>query len=557
MLIFLLGGAKSEGEEESVTISPPFTVETAATSSTQPTLKFTKELKNLTRIEGDSLRLRCDVSGPVPATNFEWLKHGVPMFEDRRMKVKTKLKGDPQWSQLRIRDLETLDKAFYTCRVSNGIDTIESSAVISVNMDTGGNRQKWNNDDDYDEEGLLPQTYSEPDFIGNVEFEGGKKPSDIGGGGNSRRVDGKYKNLKPDENVGGDCQPYLGSVCSRFIGNSYIFVTRGLNQEYIERKLAQAFSVITESSELSDECRPFAVPSICLSTFPMCDRRTNRPRKLCRDECELLEGAICRKELAIARQYAALEAQLVLPECEKMPAIGSAESANCVRLNMSQAVGLIEPTQTCFDAVDFDGDSSYRGMLSSTESGQMCLPWNTQLPLKANNPFDHLDLIGGHNFCRSPSSIDGVSGGGPWCFATTGNNDVFKERCEIPRCTIKIDLYLHILAPALGAVVLLGLIIGLCCMRSRKRNSKPSKAAAAAATTSNAVNGNQSQNGTLEMNSLLPQQPQSTPGQIQGGSQRQVQLREFPFSSLRFMEELGEGKNFFSSYNYMFNFESD
>ncbi len=43
----------------------------------------------------------------------------------------------------------------------------------------------------------------------------------------------------------------------------------------------------------------------------------------------------------------------------------------------------------------------------------------------------------------------------------------------------------------------------------------------------------------MEMSSLLPQQQQQP--------QRQVNLREFPISSVRFMEELGEGSRLFSA----------
>ena len=66
------------------------------------TLSFVKELRNVTRESGDFLRLRCEVTGSPPATDFRWLKHGVPIMEERnRVKLKTRLKDDPQWSQLR------------------------------------------------------------------------------------------------------------------------------------------------------------------------------------------------------------------------------------------------------------------------------------------------------------------------------------------------------------------------------------------------------------------------------------------------------------------------
>ena len=71
------------------------------------------------------------------------------------------------------RSLETLDTAFYECQASNGIDTIASTAIIKVKMgalDPSRRPAIPFNDDDYDEVGLLPETYSEPDFRGKVEF---------------------------------------------------------------------------------------------------------------------------------------------------------------------------------------------------------------------------------------------------------------------------------------------------------------------------------------------------------------------------------------------------
>ena len=55
---------------------------------------------------------------------------------------------------------------------------------------------------------------------------------------------------------------------------------QGLNQDYIEKKLQAAFQVITNSPDLSKECAQFAIPAICLSTFPLCDAQTKKPRKV-------------------------------------------------------------------------------------------------------------------------------------------------------------------------------------------------------------------------------------------------------------------------------------
>jgi hypothetical protein len=201
--------------------------------------------------------------------------------------------------------------------------------------------------------GLLPETYSDPDFpgmdVGRVEFEGGQKPSDFGNrfnqdkskssnnnnGNDMRRLGQNIPNLEPDARAG-TCQPYVGSVCSKYVGQEYVFITEGLTLQYIEQKLNAALTVITASPDLSESCSHYAIPAICLATLPLCDRRTEKPRKICREECELLEDKFCRKELAIARQHALLGTQMVLPVCNELPHIGSPTASTCVSIGIPQ-----------------------------------------------------------------------------------------------------------------------------------------------------------------------------------------------------------------------------
>ena len=551
VLLILASLALVSGQEESE--------DAAATTSTDrpKTLRFVKELRNVTKEAGDFLRLRCEVSGgEAAATSFAWTKNGAPLLEEKsRVRTKTKLSDDPQWTQLRIRALETLDTAFYSCVASNGVEEVESTAIVKVNLGKVdlGRRPSWQNSfGDDDEAGLLPETYSEPDLTGGgrVEFEGGQVPSDTSSG-NARQssrdsgpgfglTDGIPK-LSPAGQRGA-CEPYVGSACSEYVGQDYVFVAEGLSQVYIEQKLSAAFSVISSSPDLSGECAPYAIPAICLSTFPLCDRFTERPRALCREECELLEERVCRKELAIARQFASLDRQLVLPECARLAPIGTPESSDCVRLGLPLAKGLIRP-HTCYMGEGKD----FRGTISTTETGLSCLPWNRVPGVRTG---EHLELAGGHNYCRNPETKDSATSEmeEPWCYAN--HEMTFKEHCGIPKCS-NLNIYLYVAVPALVAVAVLGLCIGLCCMRrSSKNNAKQSKQGAAAATNANGVQPagnpvNSSGHGTLasnqvELNSLLPphqQQSQQPAGVTRGG----VRAREFPIGSIQFHEELGEG----------------
>ena len=118
--------------------------------------------------------------------------------------------------------------------------------------------------------------------------------------------------------------------------NEYVFITEGLTLQYIEQKLNAALTVITASPDLSESCSHYAIPAICLATLPLCDRRTEKPRKICREECELLEDQFCRKELAIARQHALLGTQMVLPVCNELPHIGSPAASTCVSIKIPE-----------------------------------------------------------------------------------------------------------------------------------------------------------------------------------------------------------------------------
>ena len=92
-------------------------------------------------------------------------------------------------------------------------------------------------------------------------------------------------------------------MCAEYIGSNYIYISQGLSHDYIETKLQGVFSAITASQQMSEHCAEFALPSICLSTFPICDQKTQKPRKICRDECEILAHDKCKSEHALARQH--------------------------------------------------------------------------------------------------------------------------------------------------------------------------------------------------------------------------------------------------------------
>ena len=315
-IIFILVMLGAYAQENHISTTQP-EASTASEESKLDTgggIKFLYPMKNFTRFTGESLNIKCHLEGDPPVNEIVWLKNEAPLHEEKgRIKIKFKIgSGSSQWSRVRIRDLEPMDTGFYRCEASNGIDMVSAESMVKVHLKSKVNWPKSsvpgsvnghhafdyeyhdeNTDDDF---GIIPHS-SSIDFgtgLGGsgisglpsqVEFQG-RSPShyveDAGAATASSRMSGNsagIPNLTPNENFG-SCQRYSGDVCSKYIGSNHIFVSQGLTQSYVESKLKAAFAVIMNSPELSKECAKFAIPAVCLSTLPLCDMKTQRPRKV-------------------------------------------------------------------------------------------------------------------------------------------------------------------------------------------------------------------------------------------------------------------------------------
>lgn len=106
--------------------------------------------------------------------------------------------------------------------------------------------------------------------------------------------------------------------------------------------------MIGTSNHLSDRCSQFAIPSLCHFAFPTCDRSsgTDKPRDLCKDECEILENDLCKTEYIIARSNPIILKRLKLPNCDDLAAFDSPEAANCLRIGIPMAEP-INKSKTC------------------------------------------------------------------------------------------------------------------------------------------------------------------------------------------------------------------
>lgn len=107
------------------------------------------------------------------------------------------------------------------------------------------------------------------------------------------------------------------------------------------------------------------MPSLCYSTFPLCREEdtdptgssehwskvaSRQPRRICRDDCEILENERCRMEYALAKRHPLIGQQLTLPECRDLPAIGTSDSENCLKLGIPRPEN-VEPGRQSVCAV--------------------------------------------------------------------------------------------------------------------------------------------------------------------------------------------------------------
>lgn len=95
-----------------------------------------KALSNTTRESGESVKLRCEVSGDPPPNRFRWYKNEAPVLEEKGRVVVRKYRtgSSIHGSRLRISDVDTHDTGYYKCEASNGVDRVESTGIVIVRM---------------------------------------------------------------------------------------------------------------------------------------------------------------------------------------------------------------------------------------------------------------------------------------------------------------------------------------------------------------------------------------------------------------------------------------
>ncbi|KAJ8984042.1 hypothetical protein NQ317_012266, partial [Molorchus minor] len=451
-------------------------------------LIFIKELGNLTRSSGKLAKLTCEVQNLDPNTTnsrvtFVWKKYDAHVDTDGKIKIKnSKGKDNVYRSVLRINKLDYFDRGIWNCIASNGVDKIKSSGFLEVNQEV----HKWGSTD--------INSFK----IGNTASDRGKR-------------------------------------CKGYLSNKYVFVQPPHTQKGIEDKLDAAFLVISQSNDISASCNKFAQPSICFSAFPLCkdpkqinmyqtdhleefrmateenkkkfkairSKLTNSLRRICRDECLLLENELCSKEYSIAKRHLVIGQIMELEICEQLPLEREASSKHCLTLGVGDLT--LNREEKCF----WDKGKLYRGDQDRAATGEMCLRWSHQFHIP---PSEYPELAG-HNYCRNPGDVEEE----PFCFVEQNR----KETCGISKCVYIYGMY--VTAIAFVIAIALGLIFVYCYWKRRGKETR------------------NLQNRPMELNTLLP--PHMPPQRNHHGSGKNgfQTVPQYTHKEVRFLDELGEG----------------
>ncbi|XP_073824727.1 tyrosine-protein kinase transmembrane receptor Ror isoform X2 [Musca autumnalis] len=247
---------------------------------------------------------------------------------------------------------------------------------------------------------------------------------------------------------------------------------------------------------------------------------TENLRRICREECELVENELCQKEYAIAKRHPVIGQKLPLEECARLP-----RDSDCSHLGIEVDV---DASQSCY----WKDGSSYRGTLATSVSGKKCLRWSWLM----KDLSDYPELVG-QNYCRNPGGIEEK----PWCFVDDNSFNKVIEPCNIPRCTDNVWLYLFMAFTILTSLILT--YAALVTIRRRRRTEMTSIQHINTPNADKNIYGNSQINSSVEM-SRMNNGSGSGPSSIFLSNAERGPLLKIPHYSLHdveFVEELGEG----------------
>ncbi|XP_076762037.1 tyrosine-protein kinase transmembrane receptor Ror isoform X1 [Xylocopa sonorina] len=633
------------------------------------TLKFIRTLSNISKDAGGVAHMRCEVVGDPPPTKIRWFKNEAPL-EEKRPKITIKkihaqthehAAKNIAGSRLKIINLDVSDVGFYTCRVTNGKDQIQSEGTLRVDS----SKRLIPVHPDHSIGQTSDDDRFSPDMIGGGDFIEGIGPGDgldLSGIGMSTPHISHLASTNPfsilppspqptssqsstidvhgisglrnvnmqlppgrKDNHEGKCEIYVGKTCAQFVGNRSVYIPYSMTQEMLDNKLMKAFGVIKYSNEVSSNCEGYAKPSLCYSAFPICrdpasilklknseasaslfhflnsnqgdlsrdtgdgddaddiagphgmprkrsatlgpglefnpykdakmstkkiinqsygetqsssrNEINRKLRRICRQECEMLENDLCKKEYAIAKRHPLIGHQVPLIDCSDLPLEDTPEARDCLSLGISSENN-VQENDYCY----WGSGKSYRGIVKTSVSGRPCMQWSHgEFNLQIS---DYPELAGKHSYCRNPGDKELQ----PWCYVYVDSKPQ-KEFCDIPKCVENFWIYAVVGFVLTGGFVVI-LICYCCCYRSRKSsrqmNHLPSnKMLTGIQCDKNIYDGRRSTTQPMEMSSLLAGPGNTTPGTgtLSSGSSRTSNNRvpQFTTNNVVLLQELGEG----------------
>ncbi|CAD0199730.1 unnamed protein product [Chrysodeixis includens] len=395
-----------------------------------------------------------------------WLKDNKVIDDNSTQRIRIITRIDKTngtiGTNLRIKDIAVTDKGNYTCVIKQNYEKKQTSqlkveeGVENYEIPTYAS--------------LFPNTdiFSQLDI--NVESTPVLMSENI------QTVNSSTTNSTVPQRLEPLCQEYLGNVCAEHLKGQFVFIPYNTSQAALEDKLLKAFQVTKYSNDISPRCEGYAVPSLCYSTFPICrdpfvtnrkfysearkllssstdatskineedlpeivfenypigkipnlysnsngtfasmfDFRHNSTvlRRVCKQDCEILENELCQKEYAIAKRHPHIGQQLTLEECQDLPE----DDPDCLRISIG---AVMVSDDECY----WENGSGYLGRVNVAGNGMTCVEWSKQLHVRLS---DYPELAGTHSYCRNPGGVKDQ----PWCIIEKdGKTD--KALCDIP-----------------------------------------------------------------------------------------------------------------------------
>ncbi|ESN96464.1 hypothetical protein HELRODRAFT_189258 [Helobdella robusta] len=417
-------------------------------------------LKNLTKYEGTKAEFECEVVG-LPVPTFTWYKN-ERVLVGSNLHQKYEFKTSPTGNILKVKKLQLEDEGQYKCVASNPLGTNTTHAYLTIkpakNSPTKKKSPNSNNDlinDHYEDDDEDDDKEEDDDYDNDDDDDDDVILKQSRGRKSGNMAGKKQKNNNMDGNESGSCESYRGSVCSKFIDQSLIFVYDIHHQNMLEEWMTDI-------------------------------KKKSQSRGLCREDCESLKTMHCASEYKLVKdginsvnlfdynRFENLRKILDSANCSTLRSYAQQTSADCYNVNVMMTSYLTG--DKCFS----DRGQTYRGVISSSSSGRPCLKWSSVGKFYEQTGVGTMPSLMTHNYCRNNDQ----SMSSPWCFVDhEGLHRI--ETCSVLRCATNTEIrdgssenenqQRGILIGISCAFLLIVIVLVIICAKVRKRKSEQKK----------------------------------------------------------------------------------